>query len=670
MLYRTLSLLFTYSWHHSVLPRAWRRANVCALYKGKGARTAIGSYRPISVTSVVIRTFEHLIHHQLADRLEQQGYLHPQQFGFRHIHSTYDALLYLHSHLRRYLCRNRKQPVPVAFLDLRKAFDRVSPDRLLYLLSQRAGVNGKAWCWIRSFLTGRQIRTIHQDTCSDWQDIHYGVPQGSVLSPLLFLVFIQEAAEQMRRTSTRSQHEQAPASLLDAAHLVCFADDIAIFPRLDLHLPFPEWSRIYQRALDCLTRWATDNQMEFSAEKSNIVFFARSCRSRKAQRTLAVEWKVGGFQLIPSDTYSYLGLLHHRTLSWKAQFNRVLARATSDAYLISRLIQPDAPPYFPAIRALCMGYLRPRCTYALALWRPTTQQLRQLQSRFLRPLCRLLHLPWSVNHTGLLIEANCPSFFRYRQAQLHQLVIRAGQLPAAHPIRRLWPFESHVSSVNQRLPSYLHSVGVEAYQTMYQPDPSWAQCTGPHAHAHTKRHMMELTHRDWLAVPHRDPSDPTPLRSLKPRPGRSLYLYHEPNRDTATIRARLRLNRAGTQVNTDRGTATAGPGLCLTCSQRRQQATSDSVQHIVLECERYQSARQRLSAQLSRLTANISQPIRLPGRPPPLPLSLDLILGQPSPTRAATTEQQANRWAAWFTCTGAFLRSITLTRTRMGLSAL
>ncbi len=181
---------------------------------------------------------------------------------------------------------------------------------------------------------------------------------------------------------------------------------------------------------------------------------------------------------------------------------------------------------------------------------------------------------------------------------------------------------------------------------------------------------MELTHGDWLAVPHRDPSDPTPLRSLKPRPGRSLYLYHEPNRDTATIRARLRLNRAGTQINADRGTVAAGLGLCLTCSQQRQQATPDSVQHMVLECMRYHSARQRLNAQLSRLTASTDQSIRLPGRPPPLPLTLDLILGQPSPIRAATAAQQASRWATWFSCTGAFLRSITLTRTRMGLSAL
>ena len=667
MLYRALSLLYSYSWHYSVLPQAWRAANVCALYKGKGSKSSIGSFRPISVTSVIVRTFEHLIHHQLAHRLERQDYFHPEQFGFRHGRSTQDALMYLHIHLRRYLAAQRKQPVPVAFLDLKKAFDRVNPHRLLFLLSQRAGVNGKAWCWIRSFLSGRQIRTVHQGTCSDWHDIYYGVPQGSVLSPLLFLVFIQESVEQMRQTIPESNHIHSPASLLDCVHVIFYADDIAIFPRLDLNLPFPEWSHLFHQSLNCLTTWAANNQMEFSADKSNIVFFARSNKSRMAHRTLSMPWSIGGFRLIPSDTYTYLGLLHHRTLTWKPHFDRVLARATSDAYLISRLIQPDAPPHFPGIRALCMGYLRPRCTYALALWRPNEHQLHQLQSRFLRPMLRLLHLPWCVNHLGVMVEANCPSLSRYRQAQLHQLVIRAGQLPAVHPIRQLWGRESHVSWEDQHrptLPSYLHSIGVEAYH-MYRSTPSWSTCIGPHAASRTKQHSLELTHQDWLAVPHRDPLDPTPLRLLKPRPGRSIYLYHEPNRDSCTLRARLRLNRAGTQINADRGTATAGPGLCLSCSQRNQQAIPDSVQHLVVECAHYRSARQRLAAQLFRIPVHG----RPPADPPPA-LSLPSILGQPNFDRGFNTQQRTSRWATWLTCTGNFLRSISHTRIRMGLSAL
>jgi hypothetical protein len=526
-------------------------------------------------------------------------------------------------------------------------------------------VNGKAWSWIRSFLSGRQIRTVQQGTCSDWHNIQYGVPQGCVLSPLLFLLFVQEAVEHMRRAVPDSKHKNSPHSLLDAIHLVFYADDIAIFPRLDLGLPFRDWTRLFQQALNCLTTWSLDNQMEFSADKSNIVFFARSNKSRVARRTLSVQWSIGGFRLQPSDTYTYLGLLHHRTLKWKAHFDRILARATSDAYLISRLIQPDAPPHFPAIRALCMGYLRPRCTYALALWRPNEHQLHQLQSRFLRPILRLLHLPWCVNHLGVMVEANCPSLSRYRQAQLHQLVLRAGQLPVGHPIQQLWIQEGHVSLENQlrpTLPSYLHSTGVEAYH-MYRSTPSWLQCIGPHATSCTKQTSLDLTHQDWLTVPHRDPSDPSPLRLLKPRPGRSVYLYHEPNRDTSTLRARLRLNRAGTQVNADRGTATAGPGLCLSCSQQHQRAIPDSVQHIVVECAKYHSARQRLAAQLAH--------IPVPGRPPSnCILSLATILGNPSFERSLTSQQRTNRWATWLTCTGSFLRAITLTRIRIGLPAL
>lgn len=193
---------------------------------------------------------------------------------------------------------------------------------------------------------------------------------------------------------------------------------------------------------------------------------------------------------------------------------------------------------------------------------------------------------------------------------------------------------------------------------------------GPDCAIRSKQYAMQLTHADWLAVPHRDPSDITPLRSLKPRPGRSMYLYREETRDTATLRARLRLNRANIALNMDRGRVTVGPGLCLACSARQQQPVPESGQHMLMDCPRYASLRQRLVQQLRSV-------LRLPGRPPPpaaapVPLSLATILGGPTGLLppSASADQKNSVWARWLACTGQLLRRISQTRLAAGLPAL
>jgi hypothetical protein len=324
-LYRALSLLFTASWKYGVLPQQWTEANVCALYKGKGPRHAASSYRPISVTSVVIRTFEHLIHHRLSDRLERQGSFHVTQFGFRPHRSTEDALFYLQTTLYRYLRSRPDQPVPVVFLDLKKAFDRVNHPRLLYLLHQRARIRGRAWNWLRAFLSRRRIRTVQHGTCSDWHWIDNSVPQGAVLSPVLFAQFIDEAPRRLQQTApciplppsnSADPHGTGPGTpytLLDFVHIILFADDVAVLPNLDVAaragLPRHAWTVLFQQALNVLSEWAVENQMEFSADKSAVVTFSRS-PTRRALFQRLYHWYIGGFELQQASHYTYLGIIH------------------------------------------------------------------------------------------------------------------------------------------------------------------------------------------------------------------------------------------------------------------------------------------------------------------------------------------------------------------------
>ena len=221
-LYSLLSTFYTYSWQHAVLPPSWRRANVMALYKNKGSMTDPSSYRPISITSVIIRTFEHLIHKRLSPLLENKNWFHPLQFGFRPQHSTYDAINYLLTSIK-VACKSVEQlplnqpqnpPCPVIFLDLSKAFDYVWHPLLLEHI-QKAGITGKAWRWINAFLTNRQIRIVDKAITSDWYPTSYGVPQGCVLSPFLFLIFINTISKKISNTCSRVSP-------------VLYADDMAL----------------------------------------------------------------------------------------------------------------------------------------------------------------------------------------------------------------------------------------------------------------------------------------------------------------------------------------------------------------------------------------------------------------------------------------------------------
>ena len=614
-LYRALSCLYNYSWFHSVLPCAWRCANVAALYKGKGKRDSASSFRPVSVTSIVIRTFEHLLKGKLTQLVTASGYLHPHQFGFRAAHSTFDAISHLQSFVRASL--RAKRAVPVAFLDLKKAFDRVWPERLVHLL-QKAGIAGRAARWIYQFVTGRHFRVLDQNVAADWTPIHYGVPQGCVLSPLLFIIFINEVTRAIERVRV----ENGLSTVEPPVFILLYADDVALIPNTALR----DWPRYFQAVLDGFTTWGERNRMEFSQDKSQIVYFTRSVTA--AGKACPYTFTLSGFPLAVVDSYCYLGLWHQSNLHWTTHASKMLAKARSDSYLISRLVTPSAPPFFSSIRALCVGYLRPRCTYALAHWQPTESQLRKLQSAFVRPLLRVLSLPASANHLGTLVEANTPAFAVYRDYLLLRTLLRAAQLPPTHPSAHLYLQQLLLQDSDQ--PSSLVSTTAEAFQALNRwdlVDPTWPKWRAAAAlkdveESELPRRAMEQTIQRWLASPLRDPLDVPPLRSIKTTPGRSHYLYR-PFFSSTSLRSRMRANRAFTNryLHT---TNRADADTCTLHSSCSAALLSQTVQHLLLHCPRYDAQRELLFDALTQLD-------------PSLTLTLPLILGDVHPTRLSVS---------------------------------
>src|ERR1700682_2574465 len=248
-LHKAMSVLFQYSWQYGVVPTQWRMANVCTIYKGEGERASAASYRPISITSVVIRFFERLILRRIWRVVEPQipagtnaanipaelrSRISASQAGFRNGFCTLDHLLSCRFTLDRVYEQGGE--LPVAFIDIAKAYDKTWKAGVL-LKCHRMGIYGRCWRWLDALLHGRRMRVGSHQHHSDWHDVPEGLPQGSVLVPLLFLIFINDVIG--GRTDV---HEQL------------FADDMMAHPLA--HDGSDASCHVLQSILDGYTRWA------------------------------------------------------------------------------------------------------------------------------------------------------------------------------------------------------------------------------------------------------------------------------------------------------------------------------------------------------------------------------------------------------------------------------
>ena len=528
---KALLLIFNFSWVHGCMPLDWRSAEVLPLYKGKGARSDPNNYRPISLTSCVVRCLEGLIHARLYPIAERLGLLSPRQFGFRHQRGTQDALFSLTEWIKRRLNCKNKRGAPVAFLDLIKAYDRTWQAGLLFRLAQgpaedgKCSIRGRAWAWIRAFLGGRRFRVNAAGCSSQWEAIDASVPQGAVLSPLLFAIFLDPLMRELESDDFRCAIPGLPG-LHAAIHSQLFADDVAI----GVDTRCDGWESAFQRALDRCAAFAARWRLRFStaAGKSALVHFRR--RSERGAVVPPV-FTLEDQPLLYEAQYKFLGVVLHETLSWKPHFDYLLRRAQFASFQVLRLIPKllsgagkaarlaDASPrcvggpHFPAIRALVLGAVYARATYGIQFMSGSgvPAMLDRLESVCVRPLRAVLGLPRSAHIRSILAEADIPSVALFRQQLLLSFARRSLSLDAAHPSRQL--LESSLAT--------LHSIGKRG---RFHPDPRNTTSSTIVSHVRDNRRpllydVLEAEHRWGVQVlPQKSPAQ----KPLQPHPAEAL----------------------------------------------------------------------------------------------------------------------------------------------------
>ena len=245
--------IFNASFYHSNIPQLWRHAIIIPLLKAGKAAREIESFRPISLTSCVVKVLERLIADRLYNMAENRDWIVKQQAGFRKARSCEDQVTKLIQSISDGFQHKKPQRTVMALLDYSKAYDRTWRERLLLKLS-KLGAPQQMIRWISAFLTTRTAEVNINNTLSKPVRMKQVLPQGSVLSPLLFLLYINDIGTDVPK---------------EVEHLL-FADDASLAATVnDINAANDK----LQVAVSAVQQWRALNKLDLNLKKSCTFFF-------------------------------------------------------------------------------------------------------------------------------------------------------------------------------------------------------------------------------------------------------------------------------------------------------------------------------------------------------------------------------------------------------------
>ena len=382
VLAKPISIIFRISLDSGRIPDDWRKAQVSPIFKNKGSRLNSTNYRPVSLTCILCKTMETLVRKHLVNHLESNNIISRHQHGFTTGRSCITQLLETLDIWTEIL--DDGGGVDVVYTDFMKAFDSV-PHRRLVAKTEAYGIRGKVLEWIRDFLTGRTQEVSVNGIKSEPAAVTSGIPQGSVLGPILFVIYINDLPDCVR----------SDAKL--------FADDTKIFTRSNIRANREQ----LQQDLEALHEWSNDWQLRFHPEKCCVMRLGKN--DGETAYTMKGTDENGNektYTLKESTKEKDLGVIVDNELDFKQHVATVTAKANRTVGIIRRSFTHLANDTFVL---LYKAVVRPTLEYGHAIYSPHLKtlccELEDVQRRATRLIGNLKELPYNERLKKLNLES-------------------------------------------------------------------------------------------------------------------------------------------------------------------------------------------------------------------------------------------------------------------------
>ena len=378
-----LALVINQSLCTGIFPTKLKIAKVIPLFKNKGDCHLFDNYRPISLLPTISKIFERVVHKQLYEYFVDNSLFYKSQYGYRKGHSTELAALELADRLSQHL---DKGDIPIAiFLDLSKAFDTLDHKILLSKLNYY-GIKGTALKWFESYLSNRYQYVIYENTKSQQSQLFTGVPQGSVLGPLLFLIYMNDIS-----------------NASDKFNSVLFADDTT------LDNPLKTFDMIgtehkYNKAtltnnlnfeLKKIYDWLCVNKLSLNIGKTKFMLF--HYRQRKISHIIP-DLQINDCKLKHVTDFNFLGTVFDENLNWNIHTQKIANKIARTIGLLSRL-KRTLPQN--TLRLIYTSLVLPHLQYSILNWGFNLGRINKLQKKAMR---HITCSPYNAHTTPIFNE--------------------------------------------------------------------------------------------------------------------------------------------------------------------------------------------------------------------------------------------------------------------------
>ena len=362
--------IFRKSLEEGHMPNDWRKASITPIFK-KGNRSSPNNYRPVSLTSILCKVMETLVKKKILEHLTENDLICKEQHGFTPGRSCCTQLLDTLDFWTQTLDDGGN--IDAVYTDFKKAFDSV-PHRRLMLKLNSLGIKGKVHAWVKDFLSERtQIVTINGETSEEGR-VTSGIPQGSVLGPLLFVAYINDLP----------QHATNEVRI--------FADDTKLFARSEA----PEARAALQKDIDSLCKWSNDWLLSFHPQKCCVMRLGNNPPEHTYTMTATTNGEETKHSLNESNAEKDLGVIIDNKLNFSNHISQATGKANRTLGVLRRSFDHLSDKTFIQ---LYKSLVRPMLEYGHSIWTPAKknqqQEVETVQRRATKLIGRLKNKPYS-----------------------------------------------------------------------------------------------------------------------------------------------------------------------------------------------------------------------------------------------------------------------------------